>query len=396
MELKEQILQRSQGLYPQLVELRRHLHRHPELSFKEYKTSAYLQERLREAGIKFSSGHAGTGIIALIEGKDPGKQCLLLRADMDALPIEENNQSAYRSENPGVMHACGHDVHSTVVMGATLLLNEFRSHFEGTLKIMFQPGEEVLPGGASLMIKEGVLNTPRVEKAIALHVFPEMETGQVGFREGMYMASTDELYVTMTGKGGHAAMPEHYHNPLLAASSFLLKVQQRFGSQVKHQTPTVVAFGKIEGKGATNVIPDKVELAGTLRTMDETWRNNIKEDLRELARQSAAEFSCAAELRIAHGYPCLVNDTAFTSRCRDAAKQLLGEGKVHELPLRMTAEDFAFITQEVPSCFFRLGTGNKARGITAGVHSATFDIDEQALHTGTALLAWLILSELKA
>jgi len=386
----------SEKYFPKILEIRRHLHRHPELSFKEFETSKYIREQLKSAGISFTSGHVGTGIIALIAGKNPGKKTILLRADMDALPIEEKNEVPYKSFNKGVMHACGHDVHSACALGAAFILNELKSEWEGTVKIMFQPGEEVLPGGAKLMIEAGVLENPKVEKAIALHVFPTMETGKVGFKGGMYMASTDELYLTVNGKGGHAAMSSEYVNPLIIASEILLEIDKTFMSpgNKNQNIPTVVAFGKIEGKGATNIIPEKVELAGTFRTMNEDWRKKVHEQLHQIVKNTSAKYKIDSVLLIEKGYPFLVNDVDFTNSCFSAAQNLLGKENVEELPLRMTAEDFAFITQKVPSCFFRLGTGNKQKGITSGVHTPTFDIDEKALEVGMGMLAWLAVNEM--
>jgi len=388
--------------FEKVLEIRRHIHQNPELSFKEFKTSEFIQKQLQEAGIPFTAGHIGTGIIALIKGNNPTKRTLLLRADMDALPIEEKNQVSYCSNNKGIMHACGHDVHSACALGAAFILNKLKSEFEGTVKIMFQPGEEVLPGGASLMIKDGVLENPKVDKAIALHVSPEIQTGSVGFKAGMYMASADELYITVNGKGGHAAMPANYVNPLIIASEILMEIDKRFMSSENVKgtkseiIPTVVAFGKIEGKGATNVIPDKVELAGTFRTMDEVWRLEVHTALKKIVEEISNKYKINSELRIEKGYPFLVNDEKFTTSNISAAQHFLGKDKVQELPLRMTAEDFAFISQNVPSCFFRLGTGNKEKGITSGVHTATFDIDESSLKTGMSLLAFLTMRELSA
>jgi amidohydrolase len=386
----------SQKYYAKVLGIREHLHRHPELSFAEFETSKYIQEQLKSAGIPFSMGYVKTGIVALIEGKNPGKKTILLRADMDALPIEEKNNVPYKSVNKGVMHACGHDVHSACGLGAAFILNDLKNEFEGTVKIMFQPGEEVLPGGAKLMIEEGVLENPKVEKAVALHVFPSMEAGKVGFRAGMYMASTDELYLTVNGKGGHAAMPAEYVNPLLIASEILLEINDAFmlRDASGEKIPTVVAFGKIEGKGATNVIPEKVEIAGTLRTMNETWREKVHEELEKIVKKISSEYKIESTLRIKKGYPFLVNDVSFTNDCFKAAQNYLGDENVEELSLRMTAEDFAFITQKVPSCFFRLGTGNKQRGITSGVHTPTFDIDEKALEVGMGIMSWLVINEL--
>ncbi|MCU0360683.1 MAG: M20 family metallopeptidase [Bacteroidia bacterium] len=402
MELQERIKSLSASLFERLQTIRRHLHQYPELSFEEVNTSQFIQEQLKSAGISFTAGHVKTGIIASIQGKNPIKKTLLIRADMDALPIEEKNNVAYKSKNKGVMHACGHDVHSTVALGAAFILNELKNEFEGTVKIMFQPGEELLPGGAQLMIKAGVLEQPKVDKALALHVYPELEAGSVGFKQGMYMASTDELYITVQGKGGHAAMPERYTNPLIAASAILLEIQNTFMNKdalngtLGETTPTVVAFGKIEGRGATNVIPDTVDMAGTFRTMNEAWRYEVHQKLNRLVEKTANDYSCRAELRIERGYPFLVNDAEFTQHCSAAAIEFLGSTKVQDLPLRMTAEDFAFISQAVPSCFFRLGTGNSKKGITAGVHTANFDIDESALQTGSGVMAWLAIQELNS
>lgn len=392
----------SQKYFEKIVEIRRHLHQHPELSFKEYKTSEFIQTQLKEAGISFTSGHVETGIIALIHGKNPDKKTVLLRADMDALPIEEKNEVPYKSCNKGVMHACGHDAHSSCMLGAAFILNELKDDFEGTVKIMFQPGEEVLPGGASLMIKEGVLENPKVDKAFALHVFPSMEAGKVGFKSGMYMASTDELYLTVNGKGGHAAMPADYTNPLIIASEILLNINKEFmlpdalRNTSGENIPTVIAFGKIEGKGATNVIPDKVEIEGTFRTMNEDWREQVHHQLQNIVKNISSKYNIESVLRIEKGYPFLVNDVHLTNASVVAAQSYLGKENVEQLPLRMTAEDFAYITQKVPSCFFRLGTGNKQKGITSGVHTATFDIDEAALETGMGLVAWLTIKELNA
>ena len=400
MPLIKKIKERAAHYDAYLRSIRRHLHQHPELSFEEYKTSEFIQKKLAEAGIPFTNGHVKTGIVALIKGKNPDKKIILLRADMDALPIEEKNETSYRSQNKGVMHACGHDAHSSCALGAAFILNDLKNDFEGTVKIMFQPGEEVLPGGASLMIEDGVLENPKVEKAIALHVFPSMEMGKLGFRSGMYMASTDELYLSVHGKGGHAAMPADYVNPLIIAAEILLKINSQFNNPdfLKQQgaegIPTVVAFGKIEGKGATNVIPDVVEIAGTFRTMDEAWRSKAHSLLQQLVEEISDKYGIASVIRIEKGYPFLVNDEAFTESCTKAAKNYLGEQQVEDLPLRMTAEDFAFISQKVPSCFFRLGTGKIAQGIGSGVHTPTFDIDERALEIGAGILAYLTITEL--
>ncbi|MDP2388646.1 MAG: M20 family metallopeptidase [Bacteroidota bacterium] len=395
MELKEKIKALASTNYERVKKIREHLHANPELSFKEFKTSDYIASALDEIGLSYTRGIAGTGIVGVLEGMNKEKRMLLLRADMDALPITELNNVSYKSCNEGVMHACGHDVHSASVLGALMILNELKNDWEGSIKFIFQPGEEVLPGGASIMIKEGVLENPKVSNAIAQHVFPSMETGKVGFRKGMYMASTDEIYITVKGKGGHAAMPADYINPLLVASELISKLHQEFMLDKKYQqdkykdAPTVLAFGKIEGKGATNVIPDEVAIAGTFRTMDENWRNEVHTLLQKTADEIASKWNAQISVRIEKGYPFLVNDEVLTDSCIKAAQDYLGKENVEELPLRMTAEDFAFFSQKVPSCFYRLGTGNKEKNITSGVHTPTFDIDPKALEVGSGLMAWL-------
>lgn len=397
---REKVKQLAEKNFSRVQQIRHHLHAHPELSFEEFKTSGYVCTVLDELKIPYERGYVKTGIVALIKGKNPDKKVIALRGDMDALPITEKNNVPYKSQNEGVMHACGHDVHTSCLLGAAMILNEMKEEFEGTVKLIFQPGEEVLPGGAKLMIEGGALVNPRPELIVAQHVFPSMETGKAGFRSGMYMASTDEIYLTVLGKGGHAAMPADYVNPLLIASRILLALDEFFMQQ-KHVgkngkvVPTVLAFGKSLALGATNVIPDKVELAGTFRTMEEEWREKSHKKIQQIVDEVCNEHKGHAELKIEKGYPFLVNDETITEASRIAAIEFLGEENVEELPLRMTAEDFAWFSHEMPSCFYRLGTGNKAKGITSGVHTATFDIDERALETGSGLMAWIALRLLK-
>lgn len=394
-QLKIKIKELSKRYLSEIITNRRYLHANPELSFEEYNTSNFIASRLKDYNIPFQQGIVKTGIVALIEGRNPSKKVIALRADMDALPINEKNECEYRSKNDGIMHACGHDVHSASLLGVARILGELRTEFEGTVKLIFQPGEEKLPGGASLMIKEGVLESPKPEAMFGQHVFPSMETGKVGFRKGMYMASTDELYLTVKGKGGHAAMHAEYNSPLLIASVILTELDAVF-MQEKHEFPTVLAFGKISGNGATNVIPDEVNLEGTFRTMNEVWREEAHKKMVSIAERIAKAMNGSVEFRIERGYPFLVNDEGTTAKAKTAAQEYLGEENVEDLPIRMTAEDFAFFSQQVPSCFYRLGTGNKAKGITSGVHTATFDIDEAALEVGAGLMSWLTLNELKA
>lgn len=385
----------------EVIAIRRHLHQHPELSFEEIKTSEFVCSILDKYKIKYKKGFVKTGIIALIEGKNPEKKTILLRADLDALPIEEKNDIPYKSQNTGVMHACGHDAHTASVLGTAIILQQLTTEFEGTVKIMFQPGEELLPGGASLMIKEGVLQNPKVDMAFGQHVFPNMEVGKVGFRKGMYMASTDELHITITGKGGHAAMAGEYNNPIIVAAHIITEIESQFpyiideegvARNVNNGIPTVIAFGKVDAKGATNVIPESVYLAGTFRTMDENWRASVKEKITEIIQIICKKYKCSASINIENGYPFLINDETLTEQAKQSAILYLGKENVEDLPLRMTAEDFSYITQAVPSCFYRLGTANKEKQITSGVHTATFNIDEKALELASGLMTWMVVN----
>lgn len=397
MELINLLKEGSLRLFTKVKEIRRHLHRHPELSFEEHNTAAFLVEQLRAAGIEaFTTGIAGTGIVGTIKGELPGNKVIALRGDMDALPITEANDTEYRSTNEGVMHACGHDVHSASLLGSLFLLNELRAHFGGTVKFIFQPGEEKLPGGASLMINEGVLENPTVNGIIGQHVFPELETGKVGFRSGMYMASTDELYFTVKGKGGHGAMPHQTIDTIFIAAQIVTGLQQIVSRRANPTLPTVLTFGRIEGLGATNVIPGEVKMEGTFRTFDESWRTQAHQLIREQAEGIAKAYGGECIVTIENGYPALINEPVLTEKSKKAAIEFLGEDNVIELPIRMTAEDFAFYSQKVPACFYRLGTRNESRGIVYGVHHPKFDIEEEAFKTSVGLMAWLAVSELKA
>lgn len=381
--------------HPDVIGYRRHLHMHPELSFQEVETAKFVAACLSEWGIEYKSGMAGTGLAALIHGKNPGKRTIALRADMDALPILEANTVPYTSKNEGVMHACGHDVHTAALLGAARILNNLRDRFSGTIKCIFQPGEERLPGGASLMIREGVLHNPKPAGIFGQHVHPPLEAGMVGFRPGMYMASADELYVTVSGKGGHAATPQHCIDPVTIAAQILVALQQLVSRYADPTLPTVLSFGKINSTGgATNIIPNEVKLEGTFRTMDERWRAEAHKRMKNMAEQIAKSMGGSCNFDIQKGYPVLYNDEALTERARSWAVEYLGADKVVELPLRLTAEDFAWYSQKLPACFYRLGTGNALRGITSPVHTNTFDIDETALETGMGLMAFLALREL--
>jgi hippurate hydrolase len=378
-----EFLKAAVQIHSRLIEIRRHLHMHPELSFQEIQTSRYILSLLDEWGVSHRSGVAGTGIIAEISGKSD--ITIGIRADMDALPITEKNSHSYVSKNMGVMHACGHDVHMACALGAIMILREM--DLPHNIRIIFQPGEEKLPGGANLMIAEGAIRG--IDKLLALHVYPHLPAGQVGFKPGKYMASSDEIYITVKGKGGHGALPHLNHDPVVAASQLVLALQQVVSRFAPPAIPSVLSIGKFIANGTTNVIPDIVQLEGTFRTMDESWRGKAHDIIRQIAHSVCAAAGVSAEVTIVRGYPALVNDVDFTRRCIELAGELLGADQVKELDIRMTADDFAFYSQCIPCCFFRLGTGNENKNTLHSVHTPYFDIDEDALITGSALLAWI-------
>ena len=383
------IKQLADSAFDEIVEIRRYIHKNPELSFKEHKTSAYIKSILTGWGIPFTEGIADNGIVVLLEGNNPSSKTLALRADFDALPITEQNEVDYCSVNKGIMHACGHDVHTASLLGVVKILNSLKQEWEGSVKFIFQPAEEMLPGGAQQMIKEGVLENPKVNKMLGQHVFPDLEVGKVGFRPGKYMASTDELHITIKGKGGHAALPHKYNSPLLAAAKLITELDESFKKEADR--PSVLAIGFIEGLGSTNVIPEKVNLKGTLRAMDEDFRALAHNKMLAISNAIAQAYKVEIDFDIRKGYPCLVNDEDLTNKSIAFAKQYMGADNVIDLPIRMTAEDFAYYSHEVASTFYRLGTANKSKGIIHGLHTSRFNIDEQALKTGMGLMAYLAI-----
>jgi hippurate hydrolase len=387
--MKQRIKELAKQYAPEFIAIRHHLHSHPELSFQEFETSLFIQQKLDEFGVRYTSGIAGTGIVAIIEGKNPSSKTIALRADMDALPIVEANDVSYKSQHTGVMHACGHDVHTTCVLGATRILQELSGEFEGTVKVLFQPGEEKHPGGASLMIKDGVLENPRPDAILGLHVQPSMEAGTLGFRAGQYMASADEIYITIKGKGGHAAQPHLTVDTILVASHLVVSLQQVISRNNNPFSPSVLSICAFNGGHTTNVIPSEVKLMGTFRAMDETWRFKAHDIIKKQATELAHAMGAEIDIEILVGYPCLYNNEGVTAEARNLAAEYLGTDKVLDTEVRMAAEDFAFYSQIVPACFFRLGTGNIARGITSGVHTPTFDVDENAIEVGIGTMAYL-------
>ncbi len=387
----DQLKEIARNISPEIIQWRRHIHAHPELSYQEFQTSAFVQERLREMGIPFEV-MATTGVVALIKGKDPESRIVALRADMDALPIQEENDLPYKSTHPGIMHACGHDVHTACLLGAAKILQETRTDWSGSVKLIFQPGEEKNPGGASLLIKEGVLNNPKPQAIAALHVNTILEAGQVSFRSGKVMASADELYFTIKGKGGHAASPHLTVDPILISSHLITALQQLISRHNHPFNPTVLSITSIHGGNTTNVIPDEVKLMGTFRAMDETWRFEAHQKIRQISESLVHSMGGELDLHIDIGYPCVHNDERVNEACRQLAEAYVGAEQVSETELRMGAEDFGFYAQQVPACFFRLGTRNESKGIVHGVHTPRFAVEESALEIGVGLMAWLGVS----
>ena len=389
----DKVKERADHYFSKLVEIRKHLHQHPELSFEENKTADFVFSTLKSVGLH-PERMAKTGVVAMINGGHSGP-VIALRADLDALPIQEMNDVPYKSLNNGVMHACGHDVHTASLLGAAMILNDLKADLSGSIKLIFQPGEEKLPGGASIMIKEGVLENPKPASIVGQHVFPELEVGKVGFRSGMYMASCDEIHITVKGKGGHGAMPHLAIDPVLISSHLVIALQQVVSRKSNPLIPSVLSIGKFIANGATNVIPDQVKLEGTFRTFDEEWRIEAHQEIIKIAENLVRSMGGACDIDITKGYPFVYNDEELTERSRLSAVKYLGEQNVVELPMRATGEDFSFYTQAIPGTFYRLGVANAAKGITHPVHSAHFDADEEALRIGSGLMAWIAMNELK-
>lgn len=384
LELKEVITTKVSAIYDKIKGYREHLHQNPELSYKEFNTMEYVAAKLKDIGIPYEKGVAGTGIIGIIRSSkhSENQACIGLRADLDALPIQEQNTAAYKSKVDGVMHACGHDVHTSILLGAAEILFELREDLEHPVKLIFQPGEEKNPGGASLLIEAGVLENPKVKEMYALHVFPELEVGKLGMRSGLYMASCDELHLEIIGVGGHGAMPEKCINPILIGSEFIIEAQNIIHKSCPKEVPCVISFGHFDALGATNVIPERAEIKGTFRTMNEEWREKAAILLMDLANNLENKYKGNVNLKISKGYPFLKNDEELTEKLKAKFESFFGPKNIEGLALRMTSEDFSFYSQTIPVCFFRLGVGNKEKGIIYSVHHPKFDVDSACLKTG--------------
>lgn len=386
--LKEKIRTLASSYSDSFINIRHHLHANPELSYQEFQTSRFIQQQLTDFGIPFKV-MAETGVIGIIEAKNPSKRIVALRADIDALPIEEKNNVPYKSQNNGVMHACGHDVHTTCLLGAAKILNELKDEWEGTVKLIFQPGEERNPGGASILIKEGVLRDPEPSAIFGLHVHPGLPVGKFSFRPGKVMASADELYFTIKGKGGHAAAPHLTTDTILVASHIIIALQQVISRNNNPTSPSVLSICSIQGGHTTNVIPSEVKLMGTFRALDEEWRSKAHDLITRIATSTAEAMGAAIDVHIDKGYPAVINNEKLNAESRILAEELMGAENVETTEMRMGAEDFGYYSQLIPGCFFRLGVGNVAKGITATVHTPNFNIDESAIQNGMEMMAWL-------
>lgn len=392
-QLKDKIKSLAARFAPDIIHIRRHFHAHPELSEKEFLTADFICKTLDNYGIAFQRNVGGNGIVATISSNNPEAITIALRADMDALPISESSQVPYKSLHPGVMHACGHDVHLASLLGTARILNELRSELKTNIRLIFQPSEEKFPGGALAMINEGVLKDPVPSAIFGQHVLPTLETGKVGFKTGKYMASTDEVYLTVKGRGGHAATPELNIDPILIASHILIALQQVPSLSEPQGIPTVLSFGRVIADGRTNIIPSEVKIDGTFRTFDEGWRVKAHQKITSIAQDMAENMGGACEVFIAKGYPFLVNDEKVTLEAKALAEAYLDAGNVLDLDQRMTAEDFAYYSHIIPACFYRLGIKNPSWETIRNLHAADFDADERSLETGMGLMAWLAANQ---
>ncbi|MCC6815389.1 MAG: amidohydrolase [Saprospiraceae bacterium] len=382
------ILNQSNLLKDELISIRRRLHQYPELSFIEKNTSLFIQSELTKMNIDYTAGWANTGIVGVIQSTNPDKRIIALRADIDALPIQEDNDLEFRSAHPGIMHACGHDVHTTCLLGALKLLNANKDLWEGSIKFIFQPGEEKLPGGASMLIAENVLDNPKPDCIIGQHVQPNMPVGTLGFCENKAMASCDELYIKVIGKGGHAAMPNLANNPIIIISDLIHCVNELYKTKVSLGNKLVLSIGKINSLGgATNIIPDEVNAEGTFRCMDEGFRNEIHESLLRIAGVISDKYSASASIEIVKGYPCLINDSNLTAQFSNLAAHYAGSESVVKMDPRMTSEDFAYYSQKIPALFYRLGTGK-----STNVHTSQFVVNEDSIHFGAGFMAYLAMT----
>ena len=383
MSLNKEILKKSEELFPFMQAARRQFHKYPEVGMKEFKTAEYVKEKLDEMGIPYRDKVGGTGVVGLIEGNAPGK-CIALRADMDALTIQEANDVEYASKIDGIMHACGHDAHTAILLGTAKLLNGIKDKFKGSVKLLFQPAEEG-PGGAEPMVKDGALENPPVDAAVALHVSSARETGLMGISEGVNHAAMCELDITVTGVGGHAAYPHRSVDAIVIAARVVCELQTIISRMIDPMEPAVITIGKINGGYRRNIIADKIEMLGTIRYLNEETGDLLKTNIEGITAEVCKSMGGDYKVVFGKSYPPLVNDKELAQKIKGYLGELLGEEKLFpvEKPT-MGAEDFAYFAREVPSVFMRLGSGGKNEEYSHPHHHPNFDLDEQALITGCA------------
>lgn len=394
MEIKNQIKQKAQQHFSSVVAIRRHLHQNPELSKQEKETSKYICSILDTIdGVEYQSNIGGYGIFGFIKGRKPNKKTIALRADIDALPIKESTNLPFASLKEGVMHACGHDAHTAILLGAIKILSELREEFDGQVMFIFQPSEEHYPGGAITMLNDGIFNNITPKAIFALHTTPEIERGKIGIKEGKYMASTDEIYIEVRGKGGHGATPDLNIDPIVAASHIVIALQTLVSRNANPILPTTFSVGTFLAEGRTNIIPSKVYLECIIRTFDNDWRKQAHKLIHRISEETAQAFGATADVFIDHGYPYLYNNPTLTKATRNLAQEYLGEENVLDIDMRMTAEDFAYFAQKIPACYFRLGTKKEGCEIT-NLHTSNFDIDENSMQDAIGLMTYLAIENL--
>ncbi|MDF2519157.1 MAG: N-acyl-L-amino acid amidohydrolase [Sphingobacterium sp.] len=382
------------AIFPKVVAIRRHIHQHPELSFQEYETSAYIQEQLTALDIPFKLV-ANTGVVALLEGeKSPSDTIVVLRADIDALPIHEQNDVFYKSKNEGVMHACGHDFHTANLLGVASVLKGYKAEFSGKIVLLFQPAEEKIPGGAIQILESGILESfgGKIKAILGMHVSPRVPLGKIGLRPGRFMASSDEFYMTIKGRGGHAAEPHRAIDPIMIAAQLLTTLQQVVSRKANPDIPSVLTFGRFIGEGAANVIPEEVKLAGTFRTMDEAWRKEALETVAEISRTLPVALGATVDVEVRHGYPALNNNPVLTQQVKNIIQANMGNDVVQDLEIWMAAEDFAYYSYRYPSLFMLVGTNNNDNATQHGLHNPQFNLDEKAFKIGISVFINAALS----
>ena len=384
----------AQGLFKYTRSHRRDFHAHPELAFHEFRTAGIVAQELNSLGLEVNTGFGETGVVALLESGRPGP-VVLVRADMDALPVEEETGATYASQTPGVMHACGHDAHTAILLTVARLLHHHRQELAGTVKFVFQPAEEGL-GGAEKMIQQGVLENPKVDMALALHVWNEQPVGWIGIADGPAMAGAEIFRIKVTGKGGHGAAPHQVVDPLLASAQIVTALQSIVSRNVAPLQTAVVSVCTIHGGETFNVIPPSVEMTGTIRTFEAEVRQTVIERFENIVTQVAGGMGCSAEIDLRQLTPATINQPESAARLQKVARQLLPDSKVDRANyITMGSEDFAFILEKVPGCFVFVGSANKEKGLDGGHHSPTFDIDESILPQAAGLMATAVAELLK-